>query len=192
MAKSPKNNKAEGELINYLAEHVRYEREMLSLTFSKIHTTAPGYEWNAFYESFGIHARNLYDFFRNSGSRQTTYRACDYAPNWGKSDAETKFNELDVFLFHMSMGRSDRQKINVERIQLYGKWLNEAWSEWYGELPETYKKNLSDGPLCVIPRDTVSSVNQFTACTVCVASTLTMSTLVGAELKSSWELGQGE
>lgn len=65
-------------MIRYLADHVAYECEMLRHTYTRLHDTAPGLDWNVIYESFGIHARNLYDFFRNEGNAQTTFRAGDY------------------------------------------------------------------------------------------------------------------
>jgi hypothetical protein len=90
--------KNEAEMLRYLEEHVAYERTMLGYTYARLHDTAPGVGWNVVYESFGIHARNLYDFFRNEGKTQTPFRADDYVDSWPKPNALLSFNELDVFL----------------------------------------------------------------------------------------------
>lgn len=79
-------------------------------------------------ESLGIHARNLYDFFRNEGKTQTTFRADDYVDSWRKPNAFFSFNELDVFLFHMSAGRAEYQKLSLERLQQLGAWLDNIWA----------------------------------------------------------------
>jgi len=99
--------KKEAEMLRYLREHVTYERTMLGFTYD----TVPGVAWSVVYESFDIHARNLYDFFRNEGKTQTTFRAADYVDSWPKPKPLLSFNELDVFLFHMSTGRAEREKL---------------------------------------------------------------------------------
>src|SRR5260370_30872325 len=91
--------KNEAEMLRYLREHVTYERTMLGFTYARLHDTVPGVAWNVVYESFGIHARNLYGFFRNEGKTQTTFRADDYVDSWPKPKPLLSFNDLACFLF---------------------------------------------------------------------------------------------
>ena len=65
--------KSDEKLIKYLQEHLKYERKMIGYTyqelFSKNHETllSKGLRWCAMFESFGVHARNLYEFFMHRG-----------------------------------------------------------------------------------------------------------------------------
>ena len=57
--------------IAYFEEHVSYEVVMLNYTFMRLMTLQPStpeeqLDCNAFLESFGVHARNLVDFFLRS------------------------------------------------------------------------------------------------------------------------------
>ena len=40
------------EMLQYLREHVAYERTMLGYTYARLHDTVPGIAWNVVYESF--------------------------------------------------------------------------------------------------------------------------------------------
>jgi len=56
------------EKLSYLDEHISYQVIMLNYTFMRITTFKPStqeeeLDWNALLESFGVHARNLIDFF---------------------------------------------------------------------------------------------------------------------------------
>ncbi len=173
--------KNEAEMLRYLEEHVAYERTMLGYTYARLHDTAPGVGWNVVYESFGIHARNLYDFLRNEGKTQTTFRADDYVDSWPKPNALLSFNELDVFLFHMSTGRAERQKLNLQRLQQLGAWLDDAWAKWVRRLPDPYARNLNQGPVCATPLLLQAGVTQATACTMFTAVSTTSGASVAVQ-----------
>jgi len=58
------------EIISYLGEHLPYELLMLRYTRSLINRDQQFLDWNAFYESFAVHARNLYHFFIDRDGRK--------------------------------------------------------------------------------------------------------------------------
>ena len=166
-------DRKEADMLQYLKEHVAYERTMLGYTYARLHDTALGTGWNVVYESFGIHARNLYDFLRKEGKTQTTFRADDYVKNWPKPKALLIFNEFDVFLFHMSTVRAERQKMNLGRLQQIGTWLDIQWANWVGKLPSSYKDILNNGPVCATPLVLQAGVTQATACTMFATASTT-------------------
>jgi hypothetical protein len=47
----------------FIEEHLPYEFSMLEHTFQRLHQVQEPADWNAFLESFCIHARNVKDFF---------------------------------------------------------------------------------------------------------------------------------
>ena len=151
------------EMLQYLKEHVAYERTMLGYTYARLHDTAPGIAWYVVYESFGIHARNLYDFLRNKGNN-TTFCAADYVPSWTKAKPFLDFNELDVFLFHMSTKRAQHERMNLGLLQKLGTWLDDEWAKWVRRLPEPYKGILSTDAVCPMSLTLQAGVSQETAC----------------------------
>ena len=70
--------------LSYLNEHISYEVIMLNYTFMRLMTfrsatSEEELDRNAFLESFGIHARNLVDFFTKR-TREDDRTASDYLP----------------------------------------------------------------------------------------------------------------
>jgi hypothetical protein len=79
MAKGKLNQSREG-MRELLIHHLRYEIDMLRCTFGRLHNPLlHECDKNAFIESFGIHARNLIDFFRGNG--KNCARAADFTVN---------------------------------------------------------------------------------------------------------------
>lgn len=156
--------KDEEEKLHYLKEHVTYERTMLGYTYARLHDTAPGVGWNVVYESFGIHARNLYDFLRNGGTGGNTFRADDYVLHWPKAEHSPSFNVLDSFVFHMSARRNNQAKLTLEQLQQLASWLNTEWVNWVGRLPSPYNEIVTPDPICITPA-LQAGVTRATACT---------------------------
>ena len=72
------------EKLSYLNEHISYEVIMLNYTFMRLMTfrsatSEEELDRNAFLESFGIHARNLVEFFTKK-MREDDRTASDYMP----------------------------------------------------------------------------------------------------------------
>jgi hypothetical protein len=143
--KTPEN------LLDYLDDHLRYERQMLGFTFELVYSLPTGLLWNAIFESFAIHARNLYDFFRHEGNAATSYRAVDYVPGRSKSDCDLKFNELDTLL-HLSASRLTKEKVNSGDVLKLGRWLDDEWKIWALSLKDPYIALVDANPVCSVPR----------------------------------------
>ncbi len=59
---------APDQKLEHLREHLPYELLMLRHTYDRINGNRYTLDWNAYYESFTIHARNLLDFLNNEGT----------------------------------------------------------------------------------------------------------------------------
>ena len=156
--------------ISFLVDHIAYEREMLAFCFKKLHETTAGLEWNAFYESFGIHARNIYDFLRNDGTKGTTFRANFYYKSW-KSLAYKDFNNVNGFIAHMSLDRLNGEKLNLEKIQKMGAWLDEEFKNWGEKIEENFKDKLNTkDPACPSSLELLNGATRQTACSAVTGS----------------------
>jgi len=63
--------------MEYMEEHIPYELLMLRHTYQQMKSSNNQLDWNAFFESFCLHARNLYKFLRNDRVN-TTFVAVDF------------------------------------------------------------------------------------------------------------------
>ncbi len=159
------------EALAYLTEHLAYERQMLGYTFARLHDTEPGLAWNAVYESFSIHARNIYDFLRHEGGNKTNFRADQFVVGHRKPNHLAVFNDLDVYAFHLSMKRDVSSKPDLSRLTMMGAWLDKHWASWVNLLPEPFAGRTDKTALCR-PREMQCGVTQATACSVVTASTV--------------------
>jgi hypothetical protein len=130
------------QMIAYLDDHLPYERMMLEYTFGKISAEQSTCDWNAYYESFAVHARNLYKFLGN----EDDVRACDFVPGFSaaKSD-ETKrtFPDLLKQVLHLSQVRPSaaEQKVQLDDAREFHAWLDKHFSDFLGKLPLAHKKH---------------------------------------------------
>ncbi len=86
-----------------------------------------------------------------------------------KPEANLAFNKLDTFLFHMSTGRIDKEKVDLGEVQALGKWLDEQWSNWVSSLKKSYAALVDTKPVCA-PRLFAAGVSKATACTYFIVS----------------------
>ena len=132
---------------------------------------------------FGIHARNLYHFLRNDG-KNSTFRADDYVASWPKATAFLDFNELDVFLFHMSTKRGQHEKLDLRLLQKLGTWLDDEWAKWVSQLPKPYSGILSENAVCSMSLTLTAGVSQATACSAFTATSTTMGVRISETVTS--------
>lgn len=79
----------DADLEPFAREHLSYEVWMLSETAKWLVSASPASPsptWNAYVESFGIHARALSDFLANRGNYRDDVLAKHYAPKWTAED----------------------------------------------------------------------------------------------------------
>jgi hypothetical protein len=91
------------EKAELIRQHPPYELDMLNITLERItrvtptttHSAIP--EWNAYFESFAVHARNLRDFLTNDGDSRN-FQAKDFVDRYRASDKNKTsgmFQDLD-------------------------------------------------------------------------------------------------
>lgn len=167
--------KTESDLVAYLEEHLKYEREMLRFTFEMLFQT-DGRRWCAMFESFGIHARNLYDFLRHEGKPTTTIRAVDYVPDRKKSDAiPTIDSKMNSSFFHLSTSRLDNKPVTLADAVTIGSWIDREWNAWADQLPDPFNALVDVEPACPIPAIATSTnptaTGEFTAMSLDIGDT---------------------
>lgn len=148
---------------------------MLGYTFARLHDTPEGLGWNMVYESFGIHARVLYDFLQNKGQKGNDFRADKYTDRWTPSNANLAFNDLNTFVAHLSEKREVRPKLTLSKLQELGAWLDKEWARWVETLPEGVAPRPGAAPVCVPPKVLLNGVTLATACTTVTATAIDFS-----------------
>lgn len=158
--------KSDEDLKAYLAEHLKYERDMLRFTYSMLFQM-DGLRWCAMFESFGLHARNLYDFLRHEGQAGNTIRADDYVQGRSKPAASNVDGKMNKSFFHLSTSRLENTPVNLADAIAIGGWIDKEWEAWSGQLGEPFKALVDATPACPAPvlapvAAPPSSTNHFT------------------------------
>ena len=129
---------------DFLAEHLLYQLLMLRHTHEQIVKPQGQLTWNAMYESFAVHARNLFVFLKNSDNNKNM-RASDYISDF-KVNVPPAINSvrlsLDPHVLHLGKIRkeSDR-KPHVEKLNKLYVWLGENLARFGAELPDKFRKH---------------------------------------------------
>lgn len=139
---------------------------MLGYSFDRLHKASPGPEWNMAYEVFCIHARVIYDFLRNDGHKND-FKAVDYTETW-RPGTNTKFNDIDSFIAHLSKQRETRAKLTLEVLRELGAWLDKEWERWVAALSEEDAALVNPSPVCVPSKVLLNGITQHTACTAVI------------------------
>jgi hypothetical protein len=64
---------SKSQLENHLQDHLPYELLMLRYSHGRINIESDPLIWNAMYECFCMHARNLWDFLNNAGTSNNLF-----------------------------------------------------------------------------------------------------------------------
>jgi hypothetical protein len=129
--------KSETDLIENLA-NVRYELDMMRFNLLRAREASEkgsqlGY--NSHYESWAIHARNLYKFLNSDDDKNTNYRAQDYVPGFSckkSNDTVRTLQRLDPEVFHMGTKRPktvDKQ-VQIADINVFTEWVEDAFEDF--------------------------------------------------------------
>jgi hypothetical protein len=116
---------------NYLEEHLPYEVSMMEHTLERLAHTKNKADWNAFLESFCIHARNLKMFITNDrGGGSTGVIARDFVEFNKRTDSNLTgaFQRLNEQTAHLSKKRTvdPTKKFTIEDARNIYKWLTPA------------------------------------------------------------------
>jgi hypothetical protein len=146
----------------WLHEHLSYELQMLQFTFEKIATMSSSPEWNAFFESFAVHARNLYHFLTNE-SGQGNFNASDFIPGFAcKKTSKTKqlYPKQLSQIFHLGKARPNNapQKITLEDCAQLNTWLDAQFTLFVDRLEPPYSLTWALSPAAqpVPPASTIN------------------------------------
>lgn len=127
----------DGDLESFAREHLSYELWMLGETAGWLVTAPPGAPlptWNAYIESFGIHARALGDFLANRGNHRDDVLAKHYAPHWTAEDPASGLAKIvDKQVAHLTSVRLEKAPINPGEALTQ---LNESFEHFVLAVPE--------------------------------------------------------
>jgi hypothetical protein len=124
-----------------LSEHLPYEAMMLS--FHKMKTIADAYDWNAYHESFAVHARDLKSFLTNDPDRKN-FHAVDFTSYYKPDkpgDLASVFQDLDRQVLHMGRLRTteSERKVSTDDAHRIFDWINPALQDFVNALPDSYR-----------------------------------------------------
>jgi hypothetical protein len=131
------------KLSDYLPNHLLYELLMLRFTVMRLRGNQDQLLWNALYESFGVHARNLYDFLRNDGDSRN-FKASDYIVGFEVKDRNGVNGLVQTMhqqLLHLGKRRTANkdEKIDVSDIQKIAAWVETGIQKFLDELQVPYR-----------------------------------------------------
>lgn len=129
----------------YIKDHLRYEFLMLCHTLLRMENTKHELDWNAFYESFAVHARILYDFLTNEKDSRN-FKASDYVEEFeaDKRDAAISiFKDLNAQVFHLGKRRPyvNSDKVCLPQAQKVYAWIKANFENFIDQLSEPYRSN---------------------------------------------------
>ena len=139
------------DLQKYLNGHLKYELDMLRYTLSiiKLPIDSPQGQrnWNAHFEAFLMHARNLYRFLTNGDSRNQ--RARDFSSRFKADktdDTKSLFTKVNDQVFHLGKNRpfGASEKANVDGAQKVSDWIEINFRKFIGELAKEYECDWND------------------------------------------------
>src|SRR5690348_6320725 len=90
---------------DYLDEHIPYMLKMLRYTDGQMLQEQHYLSWNAHFESFAVHARNLVNFLANKDTGN--FKAHEFVPDFKArtSDIGGLMSKLDQQVFHLAKAR---------------------------------------------------------------------------------------
>ncbi|MCC5655335.1 hypothetical protein LC609_37490 [Nostoc sp. XA013] len=111
----------------WVEKHLSYEIDMLRHTITAMHETGDQLQYNVQYESFSVHARNLYQFLTDHKDQRTLY-AEDFLDDYKKPDTNAVkgfMNTLNEQVLHPHKNRkiNAADKIQIDDAYEAYKWL---------------------------------------------------------------------
>jgi hypothetical protein len=134
----------ESEREAYLKEHLTCELLMLRYTFARLSQPQYQLEWNAYYESFALHARTLFEFLTCEKDARN-FKASDFCEFKAKKDDDTNgsFFRLHAGVFHLGKDRTDN-KAGIEIAQIIMQWVEQNFQVFLTKLSPQYRSCWSE------------------------------------------------
>jgi hypothetical protein len=121
---------------DYLDEHLPYMMKMLRYTHGQMLQKQHYLSWNAHFESFAVHARNLVRFLTNSDAGN--FKAYQFVPDYRAriGDIQGAMAKLDHQVFHLGKNRPRTfvGKFNTEHAQKVRDWIEENFDDFVNKL----------------------------------------------------------
>jgi hypothetical protein len=106
--------------IEHLGDHLPYEVLMLRHSYQRTLEDRYALDWNAFYEAFAVHARNLFDFLMNKGG-SSNFNARDFSASFAAREdaAVQRLINQDLYwqVFHFGKQRKSEEDEKVGKEQ---------------------------------------------------------------------------
>lgn len=142
----------EGKKIAYLKEHLSYEFSMLNFTFRQLE----GIEkrrlfWNALYESFFVHFRNVSTFLKDSEAHSGNWKVSKFLPTFQLSDSEKRkitglVLRIESQIMHMGKLRGpNSNQINIADIRNAHAWCERNMTDFINQLSPIFQNAYKDG-----------------------------------------------
>ena len=143
------------QLIDHLKDHMPYELLMLRYTHERMQHEDHPLVYNAMYESFCMHVRNLRDFLNNDGTGNNL-KAKEYASDFrAPKDAEVQRiinTDMQGQVFHFNKDRPTKptEKVGLEKCKLvfdhiekmFAAFLAANWND--NTLKAKFRSDLAD------------------------------------------------
>jgi hypothetical protein len=129
----------DGRQRDYLDEHLPYMLKMLRYTHGQMLQQQHYLSWNAHFESFAVHARNLVNFLTNNDKKN--FEAKDFVPSYRKArigDLQGAMTKLREQVFHLAKRRPSTPvgKFDTENAKDVYEWIESNFVKFLGELGE--------------------------------------------------------
>lgn len=118
------------QLDNWLRDHLPYELSMLRYTLREMHSAQTQGDYNAYYESFAIHSRVLFDFI--TGREPKNVRAVCFVPDYDcpkrkRDQVQSFMNKINPAVAHAGPTRPSDLGDKVQRADCVrvGFWIEE-------------------------------------------------------------------
>ena len=124
------------QMRDYLDEHLPYMLKMLRYTYGQMLQGQHYLSWNAHFELFAVHARNLVNFLTNSDTGN--FKAHEFVRDFKarKGDIDGPMRKLEQQVFHLAKARPKDAvgKFNSEHAGRVGEWVEENFEDFLSKL----------------------------------------------------------
>lgn len=131
---------------NYLDEHLPYMLATLRYNFKKINQQLHFRDWNAYFESFAVNARNLTQFLDNADAGN--FKARDFISGFRvrKGDIQGPLAKLRDQVFHLgkSRPREAEQKFDLTCAMVLNDWIEAGMQEFVDALSVADRKEWNE------------------------------------------------
>jgi hypothetical protein len=124
----------------YMDEHLPYVLKMVRHDFKKINNEQNQLDWNSYFQSFAVSARNLVVDLTNADKDNRNVRAGDFVEGFRarKGDISGPMIALDTQVFHLGKNRSREadRKFNIENAKSVLEWIDDSMKQFLEALAE--------------------------------------------------------